>query len=73
MTFAEMLRIMEDHGPLTDGQPSDWSQERKNGIEFFRKGIRSSYSTQDGTIVPEKKLRRTAKDLYLGKSSKSAK
>lgn len=57
MTFSEMLSLIEDYGPLTDGDPRDWGNDRKNGIEFLRKGIRDKHSVQDGIVVPEKKIK----------------
>lgn len=46
MTFREFLN--EDWGPIGSTEPNQWSQERKNGIEFARKKVRSKYQIPDG-------------------------
>lgn len=70
MTFAEMLRVLENFGPITGGDPSDWAQDMINGVEFKRKGIKDNHVMQDGDVVPEKRLRRTAKEMFVGKKSR---
>lgn len=69
MTFADMLRLLEDYGPVTDGDPRGWAKDRINGDEFARKGIKDKHVSQDN-VMPEKKLRKSAKDLYCGGSRK---
>ena len=65
--------MLENFGPITGGSPTDWAQDMINGVEFKRKGIRDKHVMQDGDVLPEKKLRRSAREMYVGKSRKLAK
>jgi hypothetical protein len=72
MTFSEMLRLLEDFGPISGGSPTSWPQDYINGPEFANRGIRDKHSSQDRQVKPQR-TKKSAEEMYYGKSRKSSK
>lgn len=64
MTFRQFL---EDFGPLGNTEPGGWPDERKNGVEFARRKIRSKVQIPDGDILPEKRLMKKSPEEIMGR------